>query len=157
VRRALAQPSEDGTVAGLEALAFGVAVFVVGTLLVLSGWRVVDAKFATSAAAREAVRAAVLAPHAGGVEGMASAAATAAVQAVVPHGYDATELRLVADLPLSQRRCAPVRFSASVPVELPVLPWAGGIASLDVSSTSEGLIDPYRSGLAVGDGAGCGA
>jgi hypothetical protein len=152
MRRDLHRAAEDGAVAGLEALAFGVVVFVVGTLLVLGGWRVVDAKFATSAASREAVRAAVLAPHAAGPEGMAAAAANAASQAVAPHGFDATELQLVADLPLSQRRCAPVRFSASVPVELPVLPWAGGVASLDVSSTYEGLVDPYRSGLAVEDG-----
>jgi hypothetical protein len=55
---------DDGFAGGLEALVFGVLIFVIGTLLVVNAWAVVDAKFATSSAAREAVRAAVETPRA---------------------------------------------------------------------------------------------
>ncbi len=47
---------EDGLSAGAEALAFGVLVFVVGSIIGLNGWAVLDAKFAVNAAAREATR-----------------------------------------------------------------------------------------------------
>jgi hypothetical protein len=42
--------------AGIEALPFGFLVLVAGSLLLANAWAVVDAKFAASAAAREAVR-----------------------------------------------------------------------------------------------------
>lgn len=143
-------------VAGLDALVFGVLIFVLGTLLVLGGWRVVDARFAASAAAREAVRAAVVAPVGVGADGMAAAAQDAARQAVAAHGYDPSELRVRAELPLSQTRCAPVRFEVALFVELPLLPRVGGVGSMDVTATADGLVDPFRSGLEAGSGAGCG-
>jgi hypothetical protein len=141
---------------GLDALVFGVLIFVLGTLVVVGGWRVVDARFAASAAAREAVRAAVIAPVGAGADGMAAAAQDAAAQAVVAHGYEPGDLRLRTELPLSQTRCAPVRFHAALFVELPLLPRLGGVGSMDVTATADGLIDPFRSGLDAGDGSGCG-
>ena len=47
---------DAGQVGGIEALPFGLLVFVVGALLIANAWAVVDAKFATDAAARQAVR-----------------------------------------------------------------------------------------------------
>ena len=47
---------DAGQVGGIEALPFGLLVFVVGSLLIANAWAVVDAKFATDAAARQAVR-----------------------------------------------------------------------------------------------------
>ena len=55
---------DGGQVAGIEALPFGVLIFVVGALLVSNLWAVVDAKIVVDAAAREAVRAYVEAPDA---------------------------------------------------------------------------------------------
>ena len=48
---------DHGQVAGIEVLPFGLLTFVVGMLLVANAWGVVDAKMATTSAAREAVRA----------------------------------------------------------------------------------------------------
>ena len=47
---------DAGQVGGIEALPFGLLIFVVGSLLIANAWAVVDAKFATDAAARQAVR-----------------------------------------------------------------------------------------------------
>src|SRR6478672_9729016 len=49
-------PSQRGQVGGLEALAFGLLIFVAATLVVASVWGAIDAKFAASEAAREATR-----------------------------------------------------------------------------------------------------
>ena len=47
---------EQGFVAGGEVLPFGVLIFVLGTLLLVNAWAVIDAKFAVSSASREAAR-----------------------------------------------------------------------------------------------------
>ena len=47
---------DGGQVGGIEALPFGLLVFVVGALLVANAWAVVDAKLAVDAAARQATR-----------------------------------------------------------------------------------------------------
>ncbi|MGV3758684.1 MAG: hypothetical protein ACO1PW_03960 [Actinomycetota bacterium] len=47
---------DRGQVAGIEAIPFGLLIFVLGGLLLANAWAVVDAKLATDAAAREAVR-----------------------------------------------------------------------------------------------------
>ena len=47
---------DGGFVGGAEGILFGIAVVVVGALLVYNAWAVVDAKMAASSAAREAVR-----------------------------------------------------------------------------------------------------
>ena len=47
---------DAGQVGGIEALPFGLLIFVAGSLLIANAWAVVDAKFATDAAARQAVR-----------------------------------------------------------------------------------------------------
>src|SRR2546430_1536361 len=47
---------QRGQAGGLEALAVGVLVFVLGTLAVAGVWGIVDAKWAVSDAAREATR-----------------------------------------------------------------------------------------------------
>src|SRR4051794_6532769 len=47
---------QRGQAGGVEALAFGVLVFVVGTLFVANVWSAVDAKLAASSAAREGAR-----------------------------------------------------------------------------------------------------
>lgn len=133
--------------AGAEALLFGVLVFVFGTLIVLGGWAVIDAKFATSAAAREAVRAAV---EAAPGSDLTTAGRSGAVRALSAHGVDPTRatIQLRAG---RQERCAEVRFEVGLQVPLPVIPSLGGrSARVPVSSTYAEVIDPYRAGLPEG-------
>src|SRR5262249_31189481 len=47
---------DRGQIGDIEALPFGILIFVVGTLLVLNVWSVIDAKLATDAAATQAAR-----------------------------------------------------------------------------------------------------
>ena len=54
-----AQPGERGAIGGIEVLPIGFLLFVVGLLLVVNVWSVIDAKLAAGAAAREAARTAV--------------------------------------------------------------------------------------------------
>lgn len=147
-RRGGGEPSwrgqEGGFVAGAEALLLGVLVFVFGTLVLLNGWLAIDARFATSAAAREAVRAAVTADAGADLAGVATAAGSAVL---VAHGIDPSRatIALVAG---DQRRCAEVRAVVTVDVPLAVVPsLRGRTGTLPVSSTHGEVIDPYRSGL----------
>jgi len=53
---------EAGQVGGLEAIAFGMLVLVLGVLIIGNSWGVIDAKGAASDAAREAARTFATAP-----------------------------------------------------------------------------------------------
>src|SRR2546423_9148630 len=49
--------SDDrGQIAGIEAVPFGILLFVVGSLLIANAWAVIDVKMAVTSAAREAAR-----------------------------------------------------------------------------------------------------
>ena len=146
---------EAGFTAGLEALAFGVLVFVFGTLVVVNAWAVVDAKFATSAAAREAVRAVVQAERTDlTVTQLEARAAGAARQAFVAHGYAAAPILTDATLALS--RCATVAVTVELEVAATVVPGVVSPATYPVRSSYAEVVDPFRSGL-EGDGVGdCG-
>lgn len=125
----------------------GVLVFVFGTIMAMSAWTVIDVKFATASAAREAVRAAVEADVGADLLG---AGRQAAVEALGAHGVssgDATILQLAG----SQRRCAPITFEVALEVPLLRVPALGGrLARVTVSSTYTEVVDPYRSGLVAG-------
>jgi hypothetical protein len=137
---------QGGFAGGLEALVFGVLIFVVGTLLVVNAWAVIDTKFATSAAAREAVRAAVETP----VDGEMSARAhAAAAEALAGHGVPADRPWTLEPLGATTlARCAEVAYEVRLHVPALVLP---GIdrrrTGFEVSSRHREVIDPYRSGL----------
>jgi hypothetical protein len=148
--------AEAGFVAGLEALAFGVLVFVVGTLILVNGWAVVDAKFATNAAAREAVRAVVETPGGGSLTNLQlqQIALSAARQAGAAHGYASDAVSITprtASGGLSQDRCGSVRIEANVDVRPTILPGFVGRGAFRVSSIHEEVIDPFRSGLKARD------
>ena len=143
--------AEAGMVAGVEALAFGVLVFVFGTLVILNGWAVVDAKFATSAAAREAVRAIVQAPVEASPSQLRDRAEGAARHTFVAYGYDAEAVQ-VAPSPgaLALRRCAEVEVAATTRVRSALVPGLRGPELFQVSSRHVELVDPFRSGLPEG-------
>lgn len=135
---------ESGFVGGLDGLAFGVLVFVFGTLVVVNAWQVVDAKFAVASAAREAARTYVEAP---GPSAAGAAAVAAAEEALVGHGRSAERLS-VSVVSGSFARCSRVVFEARYEVPLVVVPLIGGFGDgLVVSSRHAEIVDPYRSGL----------
>lgn len=144
---------DRGQVAGIEALPFGLLVFVVGSLLIANAWAVVDAKLATDAAARQAARTFV--------EGTdptdaLEAASTAALDTIAAHGRD--RARATVDIGGSQalRRCDRVSFTVSYEVPALLLPLIGGYGPTPfrVRSTHSELVDPFRGGL-EGDAGAC--
>lgn len=135
-------PNERGAIGGVEGLAFGVLVFVMGTLVVSNAWLVVDAKLATSAAAREAARAYVESDSARSAR---SEALDAAQSTLDGHGLQALDVALDAS---SFDRCQPVRVEVSVSVPMVAVPLIGASGGTrQVASSHSEVVDPYRSGL----------
>lgn len=143
---------ETGAVGGFEALPFGFLVFVIGVLLLVNAWGVVDAKLAAAAAAREAARAFVESsePAAAGALGQAEAAATAAIEG---HKENPGTWSVRPEGRLELRRCAPATFVVDYDVPTFQLPWIGGFGGsvITASARHTEIVDPYRSGLPVPD------
>lgn len=137
--------SEAGQAGGLEALVFGVLLFVAGTLVVASVWGAIDAKFAADQAAREAARAFVeTGADATTADQAARAAATAALAG--HHRADGAEVAMTGD---GYRRCGRVTYRVTVRVPVLVAPFlARSVTGFRISSVHSELVDPYRSSLA---------
>jgi hypothetical protein len=142
---------DAGQVGGIEALPFGILVFVVGALLVANCWAVIDAKLAVDAAARQATRHYVEADASADPE---RSAVDAGLATLAAYGRDPAN----AEVGLSGlvgsggqagfTRCARATFTASYEVPALTIPWIGGFgAGIDVSSSHSELVDPYRSGV----------
>ena len=138
---------DQGQVAGIEALPFGVLIFVVGALLITNLWAVVDTKVAVDTAAREAVRTYVEAPD----EQVGRLRADAAAREVM-EGYGRHPERLAlavaheGDQPYG--RCLRVTVTTRYPVPALRLPWIGGLGHLfDVHGRHTERVDPFRAGL----------
>ena len=137
---------DAGQVGGIEALPFGLLIFVVGTLLIANAWAVVDAKFATDAAARQAVRTFVE----GEDESTALREATeAGLRSIAGHGRDPERASVAAVGTASLTRCERVTFEAEYEIPAVSLPFVGGYgpAPFRVRSTHSELVDPFRSGV----------
>lgn len=133
---------EEGQVGGLEALAFGVLVFVMGTLLVAGAWGVVDAKVAASEAARDAARTLVQAAPGDG----RNQAAAAAAAAIAASGRSPRNMTL--SIVGTPARCRRISVTVGYRVPLVRVPLVGaGVGAVTVSDTASELVDPYRSGL----------
>lgn len=143
-----ARCGQAGQAGGIEAIALGLLVFVVGVLVVANAWAVVDAKMAMSAAAGQAARAFVEARP--GTDPLVAAEA-AAREAVGGYGRDPD--RLVLRLVEGRfARCELVRFEATYRVPAVSVPWLGGTGDgFTVSSRHARIVDPYRDGV-PGDG-----
>ncbi len=133
--RARAHHDEAG-MGGIEVLPIGLLVLTVVSLIVISAWSVIDAKLATTGAAREATRTAV--------ETFSFASGTAAGREAWK-GHDRAETPTIA-FAGELTRCG--RISATVtaaihPVNVPFLHSWGTIA---VRSVHSELTDPYRNG-----------
>jgi len=137
---------DAGQVGGIEALPFGLLIFVVGSLLIANAWAVVDAKFATDAAARQAVRTFVE----GTDEDVARADAIAAgLEAIEGHGRDPERATIAPVGTASLARCDRVSFEAEYEIPAVSLPFIGGFgrAPFQVRSEHSELVDPFRSGV----------
>jgi hypothetical protein len=135
---------EAGFVGGLEAIVFGLLIFVTGTLIAASAWAVVDTKFATVAAAREAARSYVEAPIAerAGTDALGAARAALAGYGRLP---GPATVRLVGG---DFGRCHRVTIEVSYPAPLVSVPFVGRLGRGEtVRSRHSELVDPYRSGL----------
>jgi hypothetical protein len=150
---------DRGQVGGIEALPFGLLVFVVGSLLVANAWAVIDAKLAVDAAARQAARAYAEAELPAEAERDAIEAGLAAFEA---HGRNPDEAGLAltgleaTDGQAGFTRCARATFTATYDVPALTIPWIAGFGDgIDVTSSHSELVDPYRSGV-PGSAEGCG-
>jgi hypothetical protein len=143
---------EAGQVGGAEALIFGVLVFVVGSLAVVSSWAIVDQKLAVSAAAREAARRYV--ESSGGADEWARAV-EAGRTAYAGYGHDPSHLALLA-APHQFVRCARVTVTAVTVVDMPRIAVVREVGRhTTVSAQHTETIDPYRSGLRGAGGNPC--
>jgi hypothetical protein len=149
---------DEGQVGGIEALPFGLLVFMVGALLCAQAWAVVDAKLAADAAAREAARAYVESPAAGTAEQHGVAAG---LDALSSQGRDPGRAEVwLSGLSGSSgagrfSRCARATFSVSYHVPALTVPWIGGYGDgFTVTARHSELVDPYRDGV-PGDASAC--
>jgi hypothetical protein len=131
---------------GIEGLAFGFAVFVLGTLVVANGWAVIDAKTAAVGAAREATRAFVEAPMEPSSEPMEQAN-RAAREAMAGMGRDPARVTVTPEV-VEARRCGRVTLRVEYPVPLLTVPVVGRFGRGFVAAARHTeLIEPFRSGL----------
>lgn len=140
-----ANRDEVGQVGGVEGMAFGVLIFVFGTLVVANAWGVIDAKMAATAAAREAARTYV---EAGSGAAAGAAAEAAAMDAIVAHGR-ARERATVARVDGGAFvRCEEVTIEVTYRVPMIAVPLLGEAGDgLTVTSRHAEVVDPYRNRL----------
>lgn len=142
--------NERGYAGGFEVLPFGLLVFVAGSLLLTNAWAVVDGTIAASAAAREAVRAYV---EAGSAEEAHRSAVDAGLATIDGHGRDPARAAITWTSGPSLARCA--RNTIVVRYKVPTLtvPFVGSFGGgfIETSGQHSELVDPYRSGLPLGD------
>lgn len=137
---------DRGQIGGIEVLPFGFLVFISASLLFANAWAVIDAKFAVSAAAREAVRAYVESDSDDEARARAVRRAREALDAYGRGGDGVSIREPVLEAPFG--RC--VRVSVSVASEVPMIqiPFLGGFGpSAEVAATHSAVIDPFRSGV----------
>lgn len=138
---------EDGQIAGVEGVIFGVLVFVLGTLVIANAWGVVDAKMAASSAAREATRTFVESRQPTTALALADARA-AARDAIEGYGRTPSRMTFVAE-EASLHRCARVTVRIEYPVPLVAIPVLGRYGrGFTARGRYSEIVDPFRSGLA---------
>jgi hypothetical protein len=134
---------DGGQVAGIEAVPFGILIFVIGALLVANAWAVIDVKMTVTSAARDAARTYVeSADHASG----RARADEAAREAVTAHGRNADKVSIDGPTSASEfARCNRITFTVSYPVPALTLPFIGGFGNgFTVRSTHSEIVDPFR-------------
>lgn len=146
---ALRGRGERGQAGGMEVLPFGLLIFVGGALLIINIWGVVDTKFATDAAAREAARWVVeTAGQSSSPSELRSGAKQIATDTLADHGRLGPVQVEVGPPGASFVRCERIHVTVAVQVPAIRLPFFDGFGdAFDVSATRGELIDPTRSGV----------
>jgi hypothetical protein len=121
-------------------------VFVLGALLIANAWAVVDAKFATDAAARQAARTFVESADEASAR---DAAIEAARASIAGHGRDPERAAVAEVGAFTLQRCQRATFEVAYEVPALSIPLIGGYgtAPFRVRSTHSEVVDPFRSGL----------
>ena len=125
-------------------MAFGLLIFVTGTLIATSAWGVVDTKFAATAAAREAARSYVESTSA---DQAAADARQAADDALAGYGRlpGRATVRVTSG---SFGRCQRITIEVSYPAPVVSVPFVGRLGEgAIVRARHSELVDPYRTGL----------
>jgi Flp pilus assembly protein TadG len=145
-RRGAVGANESGQVGGIEAVAFGMLVLVLGVLIIGNAWGVIDAKEAASDAAREAARTFATAPAA--TDAQADALAReAALDTANELGWSrpGVTVRRTAGVFV---RCALVTYEVSIPVPVFRLPWIkSSVSAFRATASHTETVDPYRSAV----------
>lgn len=142
MRRLLTRRRDETGTGGVEVLPLGVLAFIVGTLIAVNVWGVVDAKMTVSTAAREAVRAYVETPPDADPQARAVAAASTTLRALGRTARPAS-----VSVTGSFIRCGRVRATVGYAVPAIRLPWVGGLGTVVAQSTASEIVDPLRSGI----------
>lgn len=145
---------ERGQVAGIEAIPFGLLVFVSGALLIVNAWGVVDTKFAADAAARHAVR--HVAEQAGTdlPAAVVAEAEAIAAETFADHGRPQPVTIELSPADSALVRCQRVTVTVRAAVPALRVPFVGGFGeAFEVVAHHSELVDPGRSG--VGGDASC--
>lgn len=145
VRSAIRTRRHDdrGIVAGSDMLIFGTVAFVLGSLLIMNVWAVIDSSLAVSAAAREGARAFA---ETGDDVGTARSAASASAQQVMSdYGKTNSPVVVTASSP-DYGRCAFVTVTVEYDVALVSLPLFGDLGDRTASSSHSTRVDAWRSG-----------
>jgi hypothetical protein len=128
---------DDGML-GAEALFGGVLVIIIGTLITIGLWAVLDARLAANDAARAGTRAYV---EAQGRDG-ANRARTAATEVLAAHGKAGSG---TVSVNRARSRCEGVTVSVSIEVSWLPVRFLGGASTMTVEATDSEVLDPYRS------------
>jgi hypothetical protein len=132
----------------MEVLPFGLLVFVGGALLIINIWGVVDAKFATDAAARESARWVVEAAGQTTPEALRAGATAVATDTLAGHGRTGPATVRIGPRDAAFVRCERIEVTVAIRVPAVRLPFLGGFGdAFDVQATRSELIDPTRSGV----------
>ncbi len=134
---------ERGAIGGAEMLPLGFLVFVVGSIMILNAWTVVDSWMAVSTAAREGARVYV---ESDPLDAWPNAEARIS-EVMEEYGRGERALPPTAPALADYERCAVVTITASYELAFITVPFVGGIGSLDVIEARHSeRIDPYRAG-----------
>jgi hypothetical protein len=145
----LRRRGERGQAGGMEVLPFGLLIFIGGALLITNIWGVVDSKFATDAAAREAARWVVeAAGQATSADALRAGATQIATDTLADHGRRGPVDVQVGPAGAGFVRCERIEVTVAIQVPAIRLPFVGGFGdAFDVTATHGELIDPTRSGV----------
>lgn len=130
---------EHGQVAGIEAVPFGIAIFVGLTLVIVNGWAQLNARGVADSIAREYLRAYTQSDSAGAA---LAAGDRAVARVVAAHQLGATKVSV--EPPTVFAPCAKAQVTVRLEIPAVRVPFIGTLGSAEVSAVGNDRIDAYR-------------